>query len=921
MGKIKSSSNNVRVMVRVRPFNSREKDLSREKGEPLKCVVQMDGKVVSVLDPEDDYMTTKPGLEFEYDYCFWSIDEETCEHFPMSVNGFASQVEVYDASGHDALENAWQSYNTCIFAYGQTGSGKSYSMLGTTTGEHMGISPRIVDNLFKRIEEDKVGKPKTIYKVEVTFLEIYNEQVRDLFAKNKNADYAAVKIRQHPIYGVQVHGLEAKVVQTSDMCKEEMEHGIGQRALACTKMNATSSRSHAIFQIHIYTSQADSKQRGHATINLVDLAGSERIGKTGATGQTAEEGKSINLSLSTLRKVIDTLIDNAKGAKKVPPYRESMLTWVLKDSLGGNSKTMMICTISPHSDNLEDTISTLRYGLKAKAIVCKAIKQEVAADKQAKELREKIAELEAQLADAATNGVPSDEMEQLQADIEEKQQAFVEVQQDLQEMAAREAELKQEVTKRRKAQFASAFRSAFQLEKEKKNIKQLEEEKVKISEDAMRLEEELEKSRVNFEQKKAMIEEQQRDMEVALQDAKEKEKELELVQESLTAETERRHEMQKQNDEAIDMMCKELGITRTEIGLSPSGDTVSAAVNTATRFMAGRLKELERDSAEERRRREELERDSVEERRRREEGESELRRLRNTSDETTDIAKRQHANLEAMLQRERQKSGDALEALRDVRDSAKRNEELLSDEVQRLRERSSEEHQVLKNQLEYERKEYRQKGVEQQHLISIANSELDELRKLVKQLQAELYMAEETITDLQHRKDHYKKQCLLLREMHEADTRIIKSLGSERCVSGDVVAAAVKMSGGELGEKSRALQPILEDKVDTIHKLSGALGHYQEAAVEWMSSPNVVGGGSRMRREERAKEKLTVWLQDNQSPPRRNSSRSRSRKRQSSLPEPEVAATYASWQGSPFGVRSSSPESRARQGSPPGHHH
>ena len=850
-------TNNVQVMVRVRPFNKREIEISRDQGEELKCVVEMDGKVTSVL--EDDFSGVKAGCDFEYDSCFWSIPESTCEDFPMSSNGFATQIDVYEVTGKIALINAWESYNTCIFAYGQTGSGKSYSMLGDSEGEHMGISPRIVENLFKHIEEEKVNKPKTIYKVEVTFLEIYNEQVKDLFAKNKNSDYAAVKIRQHPIYGVFVDGLQTKVVQTSEICKKEMEHGIGQRALASTKMNATSSRSHAIFQIHIYTSQTDTKSKGHATINLVDLAGSERISKTGATGQVADEAKSINLSLSTLRKVIDVLIENSKGAKKVPPYRESMLTWVLKDSLGGNSKTMMICTISPHNDNKEDTVSTLRYGLKAKAIVNRAIKQEVAVDKQARELKAQIHELEEKLRLAQEQGVSSEEAVELQEQLEVERQQLSSAQEDLAEMQEREQELKFEVIKSKKQKFASAFRSAFVLEKEKKQLKLLIEEKEHLKEETARLQETFKRINNDMEEKDVLLGATMKSFENV---KKEKEVQRQKLDDAI-GDVSRIKAEQESNSQTSRQMMQQLGIQVSMNDMSADG--IRKVVVSTFEQMKGEI-----DS---------------------------------TSQGLHDYERRLTAMKqdEAVLRRELQQSEIHLKA---EREDKVRNDGISRMELQNLKEKAEYEINHIREQLQETRRDTAKAQAENLHLQQANTSELDELRRLVKTLQAELYVAEETITESMHRKDRYKKQCLLLREMHEADTKIIKTLGGERCVSGDVLAVAAKISNGGRGEKIANLQPVLEKKADTIQNLTGALGDYQDAAAEWMTSPNVVGAGSRQKREERARNKLTVWLRDSSTSPPRTSRKTAK----------ESLSAFETWQESPFGHRDSSPPPAQRRG-------
>eukprot|EP01063_Lacrimia_lanifica_P013262 TRINITY_DN1988_c2_g1_i1.p1 TRINITY_DN1988_c2_g1~~TRINITY_DN1988_c2_g1_i1.p1 ORF type:complete len:1115 (+),score=519.76 TRINITY_DN1988_c2_g1_i1:95-3439(+) len=1095
MGKMKTQANNVKVMVRVRPFNKREIGISEEKGEPLKCVVDMSDDVVSVLDEDKDFDEVKEGHEYQYDNCFWSIPEEICVHFPMSMNGFADQVKVYNVTGAEALTNAWAAFNTCIFAYGQTGSGKSYSMLGTIDGDHMGISPRIIEGLFEQIEADKTEKPKVIYKIECTFIEIYNEQVKDLFAKKKSADYAAVKIRQHPVFGVQVVGLESKELKNAIQGKKEMDHGIGQRALASTNMNATSSRSHAIFQVHVHTSYTDSKSTGHATINLVDLAGSERIGKTGASGQTADEGKAINKSLSTLRKVIDTLIENSKGGKAIPPYRESMLTWVLKDSLGGNSKTMMICTISPHADNIEDTISTLRYGLKAKAIVCKAVKQEVSVDKQARELKAQIAELEAAL-QAAADGGGGGMSEEEQAQMKEEMQAELEAAQE--EMERNNQVLNQMVLKEKQNAFAAAFRSAFIIEKEKGATNLIVEEKEKALAEVKTLEKKIEAEKKETEKKieaekkkaqelvaeekkrgeetlKAALEEEKEHAEMMVENAKEaaasvleKEKkraaeELEQVEEeagtklkdankastealaakdkTIAAAEELAAQTQKtleKTDKVVESRTKELEETndalaqkvklleQAEVSFKEKNDELAATIDNLRETTESKTqiendlasaKALVKKTGEEKKllseqlRCEEGKRCEKEEeykkldgvhrklkdeklrqdgdlkdltkaalkhqasqcksqislaqsvglplnevnmlqsytfdddefcpeeidirteavhkaisrhvaklvqdleleKKTREMKDEELYRMKTEHRDTTENMKRQQRTLEESLMRERQKSVDIMNQLKDYQVSSKRNEEILRDELRRQRERSDEEMCHVKDRAEYERNELLRRDEEQRQLLATGANELEELRGLVQQLQSELYLAEESITDLQHRKDHYKKQCMLLREMHEADTKIINSLSNERTVSGDMVTAAVKMSRGELGEKANILQPIIEEKAGTIQHLSGALGHYEEAATEWLADPTIVGKGTRSRREERARNRLN--MQEGLSGRSRSGSRPRDRSR--GTPEqPDLAkySAYNAWEGSTYGVRptSQSPARGAR---------
>ena len=364
---MKSVHSGIQVMIRCRPFNKREEVWFAERDQDAVPVLSMDDSTVTVLDPANGY---EPRDAFAYHHCYWSCTGHSTD-VPQ-----ASQEDVYSTSGRPLLEKALGGYNGTVFAYGQTGSGKTYSMLGGP--DNPGISYLLIRDLFQHIDREQVASPTTLYTVEISFMEIYNEQVRDLFCKKAKAgEYKPVKIRQHPVLGIQVEGLERLTVRSAQECEMTMEQGVGERALAETKMNATSSRSHAICQISLVQADSDTGLRRNSVLNIVDLAGSERLKMTGAEGTQLLEAKNINKSLSTLRKVFDVLIDNSKkNTKAVPPYRESMLTWVLKESLGGNSQTFMIAAVSPSEESIEDTISTLRYAQKAKAIVNKVIHNE-----------------------------------------------------------------------------------------------------------------------------------------------------------------------------------------------------------------------------------------------------------------------------------------------------------------------------------------------------------------------------------------------------------------------------------------------------------------------------------------------------------------------------------------------------------------
>lgn len=226
--------------------------------------------------------------------------------------------------------------------------------------------PRLCDAIFKRISEESENEP-TVFKVEVSYMEIYNEKVRDLLVPKKTS----LKVRERSILGPYVEGLSFQAVKSAEDVAASITAGNKSRTVAATNMNSESSRSHAVFTIVMTQTVTDvaSGVTGEkvSRISLVDLAGSERVVKTGAVGERLKEGTNINKSLTTLGLVISKLADRsgsgtgAKDSKAFIPYRDSVLTWLLKDSLGGNSRTIMVATISPSPDNYEETLSTLRY--------------------------------------------------------------------------------------------------------------------------------------------------------------------------------------------------------------------------------------------------------------------------------------------------------------------------------------------------------------------------------------------------------------------------------------------------------------------------------------------------------------------------------------------------------------------------------
>ena len=274
------------------------------------------------------------------------------------------QTDIFDYSIRSTVDDILNGYNGTVFAYGQTGAGKSYTMMGADIDdeEQRGIIPRIVEQMFASI----LRSPENIeYTVRVSYMEIYMEKIRDLLVpQNDNLPVHEEKNR-----GVYVKGLLEIYVSSVLEVFEVMRRGGLARATAATNMNQESSRSHSIFVITVTQKNVETGSAKSGQLFLVDLAGSEKVGKTGASGQTLEEAKKINKSLSALGMVINSLTD---GKSTHIPYRDSKLTRILQESLGGNSRTTLIINCSPSSYNESETVSTLRFGVRAKSIKNKA---------------------------------------------------------------------------------------------------------------------------------------------------------------------------------------------------------------------------------------------------------------------------------------------------------------------------------------------------------------------------------------------------------------------------------------------------------------------------------------------------------------------------------------------------------------------
>uniref|UniRef100_A0A8D2CK85 Kinesin family member 13B n=1 Tax=Sciurus vulgaris TaxID=55149 RepID=A0A8D2CK85_SCIVU len=321
---------------------------------------------------------------------FWPVVETPLR---CSVSG---QDDVFKCLGENILQNAFDGYNACIFAYGQTGSGKSYTMMGTA--DQPGLIPRLCSGLFERTQKEE--NEEQSFKVEVSYMEIYNEKVRDLL--DPKGSRQTLKVREHSVLGPYVDGLSKLAVTSYKDIESLMSEGNKSRTVAATNMNEESSRSHAVFKITLthtlYDVKSGTSGEKVGKLSLVDLAGSERATKTGAAGDRLKEGS----PSPTLGLVISALADQGAGKNKnkFVPYRDSVLTWLLKVTWGGNSKTAMVATVSPAADNYDETLSTLRYADRAKHIVNHAVVNEDPNARIIRDLREEVEKLREQLTKA-----------------------------------------------------------------------------------------------------------------------------------------------------------------------------------------------------------------------------------------------------------------------------------------------------------------------------------------------------------------------------------------------------------------------------------------------------------------------------------------------------------------------------------------
>ncbi|XP_030570616.1 kinesin-like protein KIF3A [Drosophila novamexicana] len=369
--KLDDEIENVRVVVRSRPMDTNEESIG------ALSAIQVDkiNRAITVIKP--NATANEPPKTYYFDNVF---------------DGGSNQLDLYVDTARPIVDKVLEGYNGTILAYGQTGTGKTYTMSGNPDSpQTKGIIPNAFAHIFGHIAKAQENQK---FLVRVSYMEIYNEEVRDLLGKDVSK---SLEVKERPDIGVFVKDLSGYVVHNADDLENIMRLGNKNRAVGATKMNQESSRSHAIFSITVESSELVEGGMQHVRmgkLQLVDLAGSERQSKTQATGQRLKEATKINLSLSVLGNVISALVD---GKSTHIPYRNSKLTRLLQDSLGGNSKTVMCATISPADCNYMETISTLRYASRAKNIQNRMHINEEPKDALLRHFQEEIARLRKQL--------------------------------------------------------------------------------------------------------------------------------------------------------------------------------------------------------------------------------------------------------------------------------------------------------------------------------------------------------------------------------------------------------------------------------------------------------------------------------------------------------------------------------------------
>eukprot|EP01061_Rhynchopus_euleeides_P024149 TRINITY_DN38_c0_g2_i1.p1 TRINITY_DN38_c0_g2~~TRINITY_DN38_c0_g2_i1.p1 ORF type:complete len:1023 (+),score=472.43 TRINITY_DN38_c0_g2_i1:111-3179(+) len=514
------SNSNVKVFLRVRPFNTREIRIHGEHNDSmLRSIIDMpDGphgmvhfmeRLKNDEDGDEEFVSKET---FEFDRGLWSITEEQQPY----KHEFCDQENVFEYMGSPALAQAWKGFNTCIFAYGQTGAGKTHTMMGhftCTDGQltgHPGVIPHLCKELYRSIEtrQAEANEKKVItlaYETELCAYEIYNEKVRDLFYTHTPGRKAKdeLRVRKHPLDGPFVDGISKLSPESWEDCIADIEEGNAQRTTGATAMNAESSRSHSVFQIKFTQIETSIPQerfekpvtnRKYSVINLIDLAGSERNKKSQAAGERLVEATNINLSLTTLKRVIDALVHNSKAEHrnnpKQIPYRDSILTHLLSHSLGGNSKTTMVACVSPHYDNAEETLNTLRYASQARRIVNVVRVNEDSKAKQNLLLKEQLAQLQDELTQRKEGDFSPAEIAALEDEIRAGQDTLKQHEEEAKRLRQ---EKDDEVEKRYQQAFQHSFQMVVMRKQKEKALMEAANAK-KLGEEAKRFNQEKEET-------------------------------------------------------------------------------------------------------------------------------------------------------------------------------------------------------------------------------------------------------------------------------------------------------------------------------------------------------------------------------------------------------------------------------------------
>ena len=392
---ITNGASSILTAVRIRPMMKKERDKRKDYTK----------RVISVNKKETCINTSHPQQKpcaYTYSYNLNSAVKKK-----TNMPKYISQADMFNIFGKMIIYNTMSGFNCTMFAYGQTGSGKTYTMMGHNDRDiDVGLIPRICKSLFRecKLSADKRNSSGTVFKyeIEASFIEIYAQKAKDLLAKNfKKAK--PLKIREHRKFGPYAEGLRKIPVNNPSEIKSVIEIGNSRRTVRGTNMNDKSSRSHSIFSIYlkiITATKGGTTMEQSSQINMVDLAGTENVQHSGVTGEGLEEAKAINTSLSALTLVVRALVNNSRSRKSkhtMVPYRNSTLTWLLKESLGGNSRTIILANVSPAICNYLDTINTLKWVAVAGCIKVNAKKNTETKGTTKKYLESEIRKLRAQL--------------------------------------------------------------------------------------------------------------------------------------------------------------------------------------------------------------------------------------------------------------------------------------------------------------------------------------------------------------------------------------------------------------------------------------------------------------------------------------------------------------------------------------------